>query len=142
MIISPLLFRKLVKSKLKAIVSKIKESSNAKVMLHSCGSIYPIIGDLIEIGFDILNPLQPRAQDMNHKKIKSKFGKKLCFHGGIDIQQVMPKGTQEEVQQEIYRVINDLGSDNTGYIMATAHNILADVPTENIRAYTSSKRNI
>lgn len=142
MIISPRLFRKLVKPKLKAVVSKIKESSNAKVMLHSCGSIYPIIGDIIEIGFDILNPLQPKAQDMDHKKIKSKFGKKLCFHGGIDIQQVMPRGTQEEVQQEIYRVINTLGSDNTGYVMATAHNILADVPADNIKAYTSSKRNI
>ncbi len=137
MIISPKSFRELIKPKLKTVVTSIKESADVKVMLHSCGSIYPIIGDLIEIGFDILNPLQPHATDMDHQKIKANFGEKLCFHGGVDIQRVMPRGTPEEVQEEVQRAFDTLGAGGTGYIRASAHNILADVPPENIHAYTS-----
>ncbi|MFX0087928.1 MAG: uroporphyrinogen decarboxylase family protein [Candidatus Hodarchaeota archaeon] len=140
MIISPRMFRELVKPRLRDVIITIKKSANVKVMLHSCGSIFPIIDDLIEIGFDILNPLQPQAKNMDHQKIKEKFGKKLCLHGGVDIQRVMPRSTQEEVQQEIQSVLTTLGVDKTGYILATAHNILADVPAENINAYISSPR--
>jgi uroporphyrinogen decarboxylase len=139
MIISPRMWRKLVKPRVKKVVKVIKELADVKVMLHCCGSIYPIIPDLIEIGFDILNNLQPRAQDMDHKKIKSKFGDKLCFHGGVDIQHILPKGTQKEVQKEVQRVFNTLGVDGTGYILATAHNILADVPPQNINAYLENR---
>ena len=140
MIISPQLFRKFVKPKLKAVVSTIKTSANVQVMLHSCGSIFPIIPDIIDIGFNILNPLQPRAAEMDHHIIKEKYGKELCFHGGTDIQYVMPRGKPEEVEKEVKRVISTLGSDGTGYILATAHNTLADVPPENIHAFVTAKR--
>ncbi|MFX1536750.1 MAG: uroporphyrinogen decarboxylase family protein [Promethearchaeota archaeon] len=140
MTISPKMWRQLVKPRVKAVVDTIKNVADVKVLLHCCGSVYPIIPDLIEVGFDILNPIQPRAKDMNHEKIKIKFGDKLCFHGGVDIQEVMPNGTPKEVQQEVQRVFNTLGSDSTGYILATAHNILADVPPENIHAYLTWQR--
>ncbi|MFX0094317.1 MAG: uroporphyrinogen decarboxylase family protein [Candidatus Hodarchaeota archaeon] len=135
MSMSPRMWRQLVKPRVKAVVDAIKGAADVKIMLHCCGSIYPIIPDLIEVGFDILNPVQPRAYNMDHQKIKSNFGDKLCFHGGVDIQEVMPRGTPAEVQQEVQKVFNTLGADGTGYILATAHNILADVPPENINAY-------
>ena len=135
MIISPHMWRKFVKPRLQKVVQTIKELAKVKVQLHSCGSIYPIIPDLIEIGIDVLNPLQPKAQDMDHQNIKTEFGDRICFHGGVDIQEVMPRGSPEEVQQEVQRVFRTLGADGTGYIRATAHNILADVPLENINAY-------
>lgn len=133
MMISPKMWRELVKPHLKDLVKTIKNAANVKVMLHSCGSIAPIIPDLIEVGIDVLNPVQP-AKGMDHQKIKASFGDKLCFHGGIDTQEVLPRGSPTNVRQEVQRVFNTLGHDGTGYIFAPAHNILADVFPENISA--------
>ena len=119
-------------------VETIKENSNAKVMIHSCGSIYPIISDFIEIGVDILNPVQPLAKDMNHNNLKKEFGKKICFHAGIDIQEILPRGTTMEVNTEVNRAKKSLGADGTGYILSPAHNIQADVPSENIQVFLQS----
>ncbi|MHA2226966.1 MAG: uroporphyrinogen decarboxylase family protein [Candidatus Hodarchaeales archaeon] len=135
LLMHPDMWRDLIKPRVKNLVHSIKkEFSHIKVQLHSCGSVTPIIPDLIEIGIDILNPVQPRAKGMDHVILKEKFGKQLCFHGGVDIQEVLPHGTPEDVTQEIKRVSNTLGADNTGYIFAMAHNILADVPPKNITA--------
>ena len=112
-----------------------------KIALHSCGAVSPLIQDLLEAGFDILNPVQPLAKGMDHKEIKSKYGDQICFHGGVDIQEIIPNGTPVQVQNEVQRVTNQLGSGSTGYIIATAHNILADVPPQNVQSYVQSERN-
>ena len=78
---------------------------------------------------------------MDHVTLKEKFRSKICFHAGFDIQYVLPRGSQNDVNEEVKRVVSSLGSDKTGYIFATAHNILADVPPENIvRMYEALDR--
>lgn len=72
-----------------------------KTFYHSCGSIVPIIDDLIEIGVDILEPIQPKALGMDAKYLKDHFGEKLTFHGGIDEQELLPLGSREDVQKEV-----------------------------------------
>ncbi|MFW9996764.1 MAG: uroporphyrinogen decarboxylase family protein [Candidatus Odinarchaeota archaeon] len=135
MLIHPTMWRELIKPRVETLIKTIKKDFPCiKVQLHSCGSITPIIPDLIEIGFDILNPVQPLAKDMDHPILKEKFGSDICFHGGVDIQAILPRGTPEEVEREVKRVMTTLGAGNTGYIFAMAHNILADVPPENIIA--------
>ena len=129
----PKMGRELIKPKVKEFVHYVKKDfPHIKILLHSCGSIYAIIPDLIEIGFDILNPVQPLAIGMDHQSLKEKYGKQLCFHGGFDIQQVMIYGTPKENADEVKRLTSTLGADGTGYIFATAHNIQADTPAENI----------
>jgi len=134
LLLHPNMWRELVKPRVKKLIQSIKRNfSHIKIQLHSCGSIAEIIPDLIEIGFDILNPVQP-ARGMDHINLKRKYGSEICFHGGFDIQEVLPRGSQLEVKNEVNRVLNTLAKDNTGYIFAMAHNILADVPPENIIA--------
>ena len=126
----PNMWRELTKPKVKKLIDTIKKiNKNVKIQLHSCGMIQAIIPDLIELGFDIINPMQPC---MDHKLLKVNYGKKICFHGGVDIQYILPYGTFQEIIKEIKRVTCELGGDHTGYIFAMAHNILADVPPENI----------
>ena len=105
----------------------------AKVIFHSCGSVFSLMDDFIVMGVDILNPLQPLAVDMDHKKIKERFGQRLCFCGGIDIQKLLPFGSVEEVRESVSHTIEILGQQG-GYIMETAHAIQADAPAENIVA--------
>lgn len=134
LLLHPQMWRELVKPRVKSLIRSIKgEFPHIKVQLHSCGSIVEIIPDLIEIGFDILNPVQPTPR-MNHAGLKQNYGSKICFHGGVDIQEVLPRGSPSQVNQEVKRILSTLASDNTGYIFAMAHNILADVPPENIIA--------
>jgi len=126
----PKMWQNLTKPRVKKLIDTIKKiNRDVKIQLHSCGMIHAIIPDLIELGFDILNPTQPC---MDHRFLKANYGKKICFHGGVDIQYVLPYGTSQEITEEIKRVMNELGGDQTGYIFAMAHNILADVPPENI----------
>lgn len=104
---------------------------SVKIMLHSCGSISRFIPDLIEAGIDIIDPIQPHAAEMDSAYLKANFGDKLTFHGGIDIQQVLPFGTKEEIEAEVRTRMRDLGPGG-GYILAPAHNVQADVKPENI----------
>jgi len=104
---------------------------SVKIMLHSCGSISRFLPDLIDAGIEIIDPIQPHAAAMNSAYLKENFGNKLTFHGGIDIQQVLPFGKKEEIETEVQTRINDLGSGG-GYILAPAHNVQADVKPENI----------
>ena len=104
---------------------------SVKIMLHSCGSISKFLPDLIDAGIDIIDPIQPHAAAMNSADLKANYGDKLTFHGGIDIQQVLPFGTKEEIEAEVRTRINDLGPGG-GYILAPAHNVQADVKPENI----------
>jgi len=131
MLISPAMWREKVKPRVKELLSFIKKGFKVKVQLHSCGSIRPIMGDLIEIGFDIINPVQPRAKDMDSSELKREFGKSVCFHGGVDIQRVLPQGSVEDVEKEVATRIRDYAPGG-GYILAAAHNIQPDVPPQNI----------
>ncbi|MFW9903803.1 MAG: uroporphyrinogen decarboxylase family protein [Candidatus Thorarchaeota archaeon] len=134
LLLHPQMWRELVKPRVKSLIQSIKSKfPDIKVQLHSCGSIAEVIPDLIEIGFDILNPVQP-TPSMDHITLKQNFGSKICFHGGVDIQEVLPRGSPSQVEQEVNKVLSTLANDHTGYIFAMAHNILADVPPENIVA--------
>ena len=111
-------------------------------MYHSCGAIFPLIGPFIEeMGIDVLNPLQPRAVGMDMARIKTEFGDRLSFHGGIDIQHTLPHCTPDEVQAEVRQRCNLLGRGG-GYICTTAHHIQADTPLENIIAMYCTPREL
>lgn len=106
---------------------------SVKIMLHSCGSIRNFLPELIEAGVDIIDPVQPQAAGMNTGELKAEFGDKLTFHGGIDIQKVLPFGSKADIENEAAKRIQDLAPGG-GYILAPAHNVQADVPPENIVA--------
>jgi len=104
-----------------------------KVMHHTCGSVRPLIPDFINAGLDILQSLQPRARDMDLAELKREFGRDLCFHGSLDIQETMPRGTPEDVRAEV-KARMAAGKPGGGFIISTAHNLLPDVPLSNILA--------
>jgi len=141
LLISPRTFRKQIKPRLKALVEGVKQNAgNAKFMLHSDGAIVDVLPDLIEIGVDILNPVQVSAKGMGDTAfLKREFGKDLVFWGGVDNQFVLSFGTPEKVKEEVKRRINDLSHDG-GYILAPVHNIQANTPPENIIAMLEAWR--
>ncbi len=100
-----------------------------KTMYHTCGNVTPLIPEFIDCGLDILQSLQPAAMDLS--KLKREYGKDLAFQGGIDIQNTLPKGSPLDVEEEVRTRARTLGNEG-GYIFGTAHNILPDVPIENI----------
>ena len=113
-----------------------------KIMYHSCGAVYPLIGAFVdEMGIDVLNPLQPRAAGMDMRRIKRKFGGRLAFHGGVDIQHTLPYGSPKEVQAEVRERCQVLGSGG-GYICASAHYLQADTPLQNILALYTTPRKV
>jgi uroporphyrinogen decarboxylase len=104
-----------------------------KFMFHSCGAVRELIPDLIELGVDILNPIQPAATGMAPEGLKRDFGQRLCFHGGIDVQFLLPLESAATVRAEVARRAQLLGQGG-GYILAPSHNLQQDIPTENIVA--------
>ncbi|MCL2539124.1 MAG: hypothetical protein FWE66_02180 [Oscillospiraceae bacterium] len=112
---------------------ELVHSYDVLVSFHSCGAVAELIPEFIETGIDILFPIQPRASGMAAARLKKDFGDGLVFYGGIDIQEVLPFGTPEEVRAEVKDVLRVLSKDG-GYIMASGHGIMRDVPHENIRA--------
>lgn len=114
-------------------LNKVIHGYGKTVMYHSCGAVYEMIDDLSKLPIDVLNPIQPNATGMDMDKIKANYGDRLCFHGGIDIQYTLPKGTKQEVIDTVKRVTKALGRDG-GYVLTSAHYIQADTPVENILA--------
>ena len=106
---------------------------HALAMHHTCGSVTEIIPDMIESGLDILQSIQPEAGGMALADLKKKFGKNLCFQGGVSIQKTMPYGSPADIRREI-KAIADAVKAEGGYIFCTSHNIQADTPVENIVA--------
>jgi uroporphyrinogen decarboxylase len=106
------------------------------VMMHSCGSVYPLIPRFIDMGITILNPIQPTARDMAPEKLAREFGGRLVFHGGIDVQGFLQGATPEAVKAKVNETCGILGS-NGGYIMSGSHHIQADTPVENVLAMYS-----
>ncbi|MDR0496879.1 MAG: hypothetical protein LBH42_04625 [Treponema sp.] len=132
-LISLELFRELIKPRTEKLIRFIKENSKAAVLYHCCGSMRCFIPDLIEIGVDILNPIQTQAAGMDPLMLKKDFGDKLVFWGGIDTQKTLSKGTPDDVRSEVRERIAQMGSQG-GYVVCASHNIQADVPPENVLA--------
>ena len=133
----PELYRQKVKPYHRRLVDAIKSKTKAKVLMHSDGSVYAIIPDLIDVGIDALNPVQVSANDMGSERLKAEFGGSLSFWGAIDTHWALPSGTPEDVRNEVKTRMRDLAPGG-GYIMASVHNIQADVPPENIVAMFDS----
>ena len=133
-LISPEMYRRMVKPYHAELIGAIKSRTKAKVFFHSDGNIYPLLGDLIEVGVDLLNPVQVSAGEMGDTaRLKREFGDRLSFCGAIDTQWALPYGTPDEVRHEVRRRIRDLAPGG-GYICAAVHCIQPDVPPENVCA--------
>ena len=128
----PDLYRRTIKPRHKALADAIKRHGKA-ILYHSCGSVYTLIRDLIEVGIDALNPVQVSAANMATDRLKREYGRELAFWGGIDTHRVLPTGTPAEVREEVKRRIGDL-SENGGYVLCAVHNIQPEVPPENVVA--------
>lgn len=131
--ISPATYREMIKPYHAELFEVIRANSKSHILFHSCGSIAPIVGDLIDIGIDIVNPVQVTAKGMDTVALKKRFGAQVAFWGAIDSQHILPTGSPAEVQSEVRRRIAELGSDG-GYVVAATHVIQADVPAENVLA--------
>lgn len=125
-------YRSLFKPFQKAINDKIHELTDWKIFIHSCGAIYDLIPDLIDAGFDVLNPVQVSAKGMDAQNLKNEFGKDLVFWGGgVDTQKTLPFGTPDQVYKEVRERIDIFGEDG-GFVFNSIHNIQSNVPVENI----------
>ena len=133
-LMSPDVFGSLYKPHYKRINDYIHANTTWKTFIHTCGGVRPLIEDIIEAGFDILNPVQTSAEGMNLRELKEEFGDRIVFHGGgVDTQHILPHGTPDEVYDDVSERISIMNRGG-GYIFNTIHNIQADVPVENIKA--------
>ena len=136
MMISPAMWRRYLKPRMAAFISELRDiNPGIKIAYHSDGDISPIIPELIEIGVDVLNPIQPGSMDPAY--IKRQFGDRLCFWGTIDEQRTLPFGTPEEVENEVRRRITTIGKDG-GLILAPTHHVQLDTPLENFWAMVNT----
>jgi uroporphyrinogen decarboxylase len=130
--VSPETYRRLIKPAQKRVWGFIKSRTKAYLFLHSCGSVRRFIPDYIEMGLDILNPVQVAAKGMDPKELKREFGKDLTFWGGgCDTQNVLTFGTPEDVEREVKRRISELAPGG-GFVFNQVHNVQPQVPPENI----------
>jgi uroporphyrinogen decarboxylase len=129
MMISPRMWRQFLKPRMANFFSELRQiNPNLKIAYHSDGDITPVIPDLIEIGMDVLNPVQPASMDP--AEIKANFGDKLCFWGSIDEQHTLPFGTPAEVEAEVLQRLRTIGHDG-GLVLAPTHHVQLDTPLEN-----------
>lgn len=134
LLISPDMYREILKPIHTDYIHFIKERTNARLFFHTDGDVVPLIDDFIEMGIDILNPVQTSAGKMSDLAgLKKRFGKNIIFCGGIDTQRILPDGSPEEVREEVKRVIHLLG-EGGGYMVSSVHTIMNDVPPENVLA--------
>jgi uroporphyrinogen decarboxylase len=128
------MFRQLIKPRLRRVFDFFRSKSQAKLWFHTDGAIVPLLPDIIDLGVDILNPIQVTASGMDDtRRLKQEFGNDLVFWGGIDTQQLLPFGTPQKVRADVQRRIWDLAADG-GYVLSSVHNIQDDVSPENIIA--------
>jgi uroporphyrinogen decarboxylase len=133
-LLSPRDYRRLVKPHEAELIAAIKQHSRAKVFFHSCGNVYPLVGDLIDIGVDLINPVQVSAGELGDTaRLKREFGARLAFNGAVDTRWALPHGTPDDVRREVRRRIKDLAPGG-GYICSAVHCLQPDVPPANIVA--------
>jgi len=130
--ISPDAYAGLIKPRQRRLFEAIRSKTEAKLFYHGCGAVFDLIPHLIEIGVDVLNPVQVSARGMDSKRLKATYGKDIVFWGGgVDTQHVLPFGSPDEVRAEVTQRISDFSPDG-GFVFASVHNIQAFVPPENI----------
>ena len=134
LMISPRMYRRMLKPLHAEMIALIKQKTRAKIFFHTDGEVFNLIEDFIEIGVDVLNPIQTSAGRMsNLEELKKQYDKRIVFCGAIDTQKILPLGSPEEVKQEVKRVMNILGKGG-GYMVATVHTVMNEVPAENVLA--------
>jgi uroporphyrinogen decarboxylase len=131
-LISLAMFRRFVAPYVKEMIERI-HSLGGRAMFHSCGMVRPFIPDLIELGVDVLDPIQPTGPEMQPEGLKRDFGDRLSFHGGMDMQNLLPHATPAQVEAEARRYCEVAGAGG-GYILGPAHLFQPDVPPDNILA--------
>ncbi len=137
-LMSPATYRKIIKPYHQRFFASIKQYTDAKIFYHSCGNVVPLLDDLIEAGVEVLNPVQVAAF-ADPAAVKARYGDRLSFWGGIDTQWALPRGTPEEVREEVRLRIRQFGPGG-GFVAAAVHNIQPDVPPENILAMSQAVR--
>jgi len=134
LLMSPTMYRMLLKPLHAQLIASIRRRTAARIFFHTDGDVFPLIDDLVEIGVDILNPIQTSAGRMSDlATLKGRYGRSLVFCGGIDTQRILPHGSPDQVAAEVRRVIGELGPGG-GYLLASVHTIMNDVPAANILA--------
>ena len=132
MLMSPAMWRKYLKPRMAELIASLRSiNPHVKIAYHTDGVVYPIIPELIEIGIDVLNPIQPAAMDP--VRLKADFGKRLCFWGSMDLQHTLPFGTPAEVKAEVIQRLKTIGQ-NGGLLIGPTHNVQLDTPLENFWA--------
>jgi len=140
MLISPKMWRKFLKPRMANFISELKAiNPQVKVAYHSDGSIDPIIPDLIEIGLDVLNPIQPASMDP--ARLKQEYGDRLCFWGSIDEQHTLPFGSATDVEAEVRTRLKTIGKGG-GLIIGPTHHVQLDTPMENFWAMVNTIKDV
>lgn len=138
LIISPAMWRRFIKPRLAKVWSVYKDAG-LYVTHHSCGDVREILDDMIEIGLNVLNPVQPQAMPI--EGLAKRYGKQLAFYGGISTQHTLPFGTTEDVRAEVANAIATLGATG-GYIVSPSHEMTSDIPMENVDAMLNTIREL
>ncbi len=124
-------WRRFYKPSYKRMFERV-HSGGAHVWMHLCGNITAILPDLIEIGLNVLNPVQPQAMDV--RELSREFGGKVCFNGGVDVQGTLVRGTPEDVKREVHELVALFGKFNGDYIGGTSHSVMPETPMDNVIA--------
>lgn len=135
--VSPTMFAEMIKPYLAERIAYTKKYTSATFFHHSCGSVYALIPDLIEAGVEILNPIQPRAKDMEPARLRAEFGDQLTFYGGVDTQELLPRASSDEIGRAVWGLLDDM-SGQGGYVFSAAHNLQCDVPPLSVVAMFES----
>jgi uroporphyrinogen decarboxylase len=138
-ICSPATYRKLIRPFQESIVETIRAHTPAKILYHTCGSVYRYMDDFIGMGIDALNPIQVSARDMEPGRLKREFGDRITFWGGIDSQRLLPYGSPDDVRAAVHRMFDLMGRGG-GWVLAAVHNIQPDVPPQNVLALFEAGR--
>jgi uroporphyrinogen decarboxylase len=123
----------MVKPRMARMIEMIRTRTDARIAIHCCGSIWALLDDLVDMGIEIINPVQTAAAHMDPVRLKARYGDRLSFWGGIDTQRTLPYGSLEDVRREVRQRLLEMGPQG-GYILAAVHNIQVGVPPENIVA--------
>ncbi|MHB1006356.1 MAG: uroporphyrinogen decarboxylase family protein [Chloroflexota bacterium] len=137
----PELYRQLIKPRHQRYFDLVRKYTNAPVLYHTCGDVYPLMGDLVDIGVTALNPIQVTAAEMDPARLKAEWGDKMAFWGGVDSHRVLPWGTVDEVKEEVALRISQMGHGG-GYVVNAVHNIQPDVAPEKIVAMYGHAREV
>lgn len=133
LLISPGVFREFYQAPMQRAMNLAK-AHGIRVFHHDDGDMRGLLPDLVEMGIDILNPIQYKCGDWDLNALKDEYGDRVCFHSGVDNQDVLPFGSPEDVKAEVKKLVDILGNDGTGYIVCPSHNIQPNTPVENVVA--------